>query len=761
MPIEGVNASRSIRRRHRPRGLAAAWSLAAMLLASGWTACGAAEPANAAAIRPIATIRAMPAAEVARAAPAAIRGVVTFLAEEHMPKRAVIVQDDSGGIWVSLERIPTLPAGLDRGSEVEIFGLTDRGGFAPNLIASSLRIVGRRDLPAAERTSDERFFSGADTCRRIETDGILQGYRDKGKQWRLIMERSGRRFLAAVPKAMLEGDPAMLVDATLRITGVATSRFNTRGEFVSPRVYVQHADGLAVVAPPPNAAFAAPLVPLDAIAQFRPEPTGGHRIRTEGVVTYVRPGEFICLQEGPVGISVHAPQAVGIAVGDRVQVSGFLDRSGGTAGLVEALVRRIGAVGPPEPIAITPDEVIEIVVRAQNSGRVAQPGNYDGCLITFPARLVELEKTRAGGVLALVSGESSLQASLRAPEFARLAALQPGSTLAVTGIIQIDLADAYEDQDRWFNPDIKRLNLLLRSADDVAVIDQPSWWNPRRLAIALAGAGGVLAAALAWAWMLRRQLAVQTARLTEEMRSRHEAAVEFQATLRERNRLAANLHDTLLQSLAGIRFQLDACRVVSRQGSQDESAEHFAVARRMLDHAAQNLRGSVWALRTMPMPGQTFSESMETVVAQLAKTGDTQITLAIAGPPFEVPNFVAGNLLLVTQEAIHNAIRHGNPARIEVGVTFEPTAGMIDLVVRDDGGGFAPGTAVGPAQGHFGLQGMRERVERLAGSFRVSSDPSRGTTVRATVTTRAYDQQLEADLEPVTAAGGRTDPARP
>jgi len=254
----------------------------------------------------------------------------------------------------------------------------------------------------------------------------------------------------------------------------------------------------------------------------------------------------------------------------------------------------------------------------------------------------------------------------------------------------------------------------------------------------------VLAAALAWVWALQRQLALQTARVAQEVRTRREAAVEFQATLRERNRLAANLHDTLLQSLAGIRFQLDACRVVSRQGSDDESAEHFTVARRMLDHAAQDLRGSVWALRTMPLPGETFSESLEALVKQFGKTHKKPISLRIEGSPFEVPNFVAGNLLLVAQEAIHNAIQHGKPSRIDVSVTFEPTAGMIELLVQDDGQGFERGTEVGPAQGHFGLKGMRERVERLGGSFSVESAAGRGTVMHATVAKRAYDPQLEA-----------------
>lgn len=718
--------------------------LAAIGVALGAWSTGVAVAADpAASMRPIAEIRGMPLADAERGVAARIRGVVTLLARVHIPKEAIIVQDASAGIWVSLERLAVLPEGLERGSEVEIEGVTDRGGFAPNLIATGIRVLGSQPLPPPQPVSHGRFFSGADTCSRISVDGILQGYRDDGSQWRLILERSGRRFLASVPKSLVSADPASLVDAVVRVTGVATSRFNTRGEFVSPRIYVQQPDEITVVEPPRAGPFESSPVPLDAIAQFRAEPIGGHRIRTEGTVTFVQPGEFMHVQEGPVGIRVHTLSQEPIAVGDRVEIAGFLDLDRDTAGLAEAIVRRIAHVGAPQPTAITPDEILDILAKAQESGLVAKPGNYDGCLVTFPARLIEIERTRAGGMLSLASGQSTLQAMLRGEEFARLSSVLPGSELAVTGIMQIDLADAYEDRERLFNPDVARLGVLLRSADDVMVVRSPSWWTPRRLAVALAVVAGVLAAALAWAWTLQRQLAVQTARVANEMRTRREAAVEFQATLRERNRLAANLHDTLLQSLAGIRFQLDACRVVSRQGSDDESAEHFTVARRMLDHAAQDLRGSVWALRTMPMPGQTLSESIDALITQFGKTYKTPIGLDVAGQPFEVPNFVAGNLLLVAQEAINNAIQHGKPGRIDIAVTFEPTGGTIDLVVQDDGRGFEHGTEVGPAQGHFGLKGMRERVERLGGSFRVESRPGHGTTVRAKVEKRDYDPKLE------------------
>jgi signal transduction histidine kinase len=206
--------------------------------------------------------------------------------------------------------------------------------------------------------------------------------------------------------------------------------------------------------------------------------------------------------------------------------------------------------------------------------------------------------------------------------------------------------------------------------------------------------------------------------------------------MRERNRLAANLHDTLLQTIGGIRFQLDACRVAGREMDDAEVGEHFDVAQRMIDHAAQEVRGSVWALRTMPMPGKSFTDSIATVIGQfekqLGKASPNAISFQTTGGAPDLPNFVAGNLLLVVQEAIHNAIRHGRPTQVEVAADFG-NDGSLAITVRDDGGGFLPGTEAGPAQGHFGLHGMRERLERLGGTLQIESSPGSGTTITAHV----------------------------
>ena len=147
----------------------------------------------------------------------------------------------------------------------------------------------------------------------------------------------------------------------------------------------------------------------------------------------------------------------------------------------------------------------------------------------------------------------------------------------------------------------------------------------------------------------------------------------------------------------------------------------------------------------MPLAGRSFEESLEAVARQTGHGHTERITIRLEGEPFELPHFVAGNLLLVAQEAIHNAIRHASAAAIDVVAIFNADAGDVTLRVDDDGRGFVPGEQVGPDQGHFGLAGMRERIERLGGDLDVRSIPGSGTTIVAHVRKRHYDERIDVE----------------
>ncbi len=683
--------------------------------------------------------------------PARIAGVIAGVSSE---VGFLIVQDDSASMWVVEYRDEAARSGPERipddlraGQRVMLRGTIDRGAYAPRFLPEEVTVLGEAAVPEAEAADLDRLFLGLDNARKVVLEGVVQVCeQERWGRWHIGLAVKSRRIGILAPKATASRGTDLL-DARVRVTGFVGSVRNSRGEFLAPRLVMESPADLAVLEPAEGSPFDTPFIAADALARFRAEPVPTHRITTAGVVTLAQPGRMLFLQEGLEGIRVFTTGSVPFVPGDRVRVAGFLEQTRKIAGITGGIVEKVGEGPPPAPRDIDPAEVLRINRESRVRWMVAQPGNYDGCLIRFPARVVEAKALPRGPAqLVLSSNAATLSAMLDGVGREQLASLAPGTEVSVTGVLQIDWIDEPTDPQlaTVSDPVLERMTLLLRSADDVVVLRAPSWWTPRRLTMLLAGLATVLVGALAWGLLLRWQVTATAARLLEEMQSRRNAVVEFQATLRERNRLAANLHDTLLQTLRGIDYQLGACR--ARGDLPGESRwEPLEVARKMVNHAAEELRGSVWALRTMPVTHASFAESLEAIVRQTGHGHAEHIDVRIVGEPFSLPQFVAGNLLLVAQEAIHNALAHADCGQVDVEAVFDVASGTIALTVKDDGAGFAIGQEAGPELGHFGITGMRERIERLGGRFSIESAPGSGTVVRARVQKREYDSLIEPE----------------
>ncbi len=684
----------------------------------------------------IADVRALPRSETAKARPVRLRGVVTYRGGD-----AFAMQDETAGIYVNVgvARLWKIWKGSDAefarvrsGMVVEIEGVTDRGGFSPPMLPRTLRIDGEQPLPPPRPMVPARFFSGADDSQWTEVRAVVQGFCINGPFVALIVNANPGRFRASLPATGLP-HPEALIDAEVRMRGVPYALFNTRGEFLMPNFVMNGAEDLVVEKPPLAAPFGSPKVPLSDISGFRAEPLNAHCQRVEGVVTYAVPGSHFYLQEGRTAVRVETRSAECLKPGDRVEVEGFLDETRVIRGLAEAMVRKTGTGEVPAPERIHPDQIMKVNEESARTAFIANPGDYDGQLITFEARLLDIRKTDKGEHRLTLDGHAgTIQAVLDEPEAQPLPGLEPGCTLAVAGLAQL----GYEGLPD-FHRAPTRVDVLLRNRGDLAVLRAPSWWTARRLLIALSVIAALLAGSVVWTWLLRRRVAVQSARLAEEMRGRHESAVEFQTTLRERNRLAANLHDTLLQTLGGIGFQLEAC-----EASGEGAGAQLAVARRMVDHGVDELRGSVWALRSLPLHGQTFPQALRALAAHVGTGYPARVDVEAEGPLEDIPDFVGGNLLLIVQEALYNALRHGRPQSVRVAVRADAAASALEATVCDDGAGFTLGKQQGPGEGHFGLSVMRERAERLSGTVRVESAPGQGTTVHVRVALKAVDKEL-------------------
>jgi len=320
--------------------------------------------------------------------------------------------------------------------------------------------------------------------------------------------------------------------------------------------------------------------------------------------------------------------------------------------------------------------------------------------------------------------------------------LQLGSELQLTGVVQLEYASQHESSGyEHINP-LTGLTVLLSGPQDLVVRQRPPWWTTGRLLAVIGLVGLTLGLALLWAWQLRRQLQRKTRALAAEMHARRNAALEFQATLRERKRLAINLHDTLLQTVSGLGYQIEACEAESLPASERKD-NHLETARRMVQRVQDDLRGTVWALRALPLQERNFAEALRVLADKLADGRGVEITVEAGTELPRLSEFVAGNLLLVAQESINNALKHAHPRHIAIRAAVVHSAERIALTVRDDGAGFDAVAQPDSQPGHFGLDGMRERIESLGGEFKIESRPGGGTSVQVQVPLRTFDEELD------------------
>lgn len=722
---------------------AACRSWAALLLSTGAIAAVAAQPPDApreqaaghgGPIWTVADVLALPGAEIDNGLRVTVAGVITFR-NFRDGLHTVTLEDATGGVWVEI--ITSSDVAPDRyaiGTGLVVSGSVDRGGYAPRILADQVDVGEPAPLPEPKPVDVNRLFIGGENGRRVMIDAIVQGYREEEGIWSLVVDVSARRMVVRVPREFLAREPADLIDAGVRCVGVIGAIRNTRGQFLSPILNVSRPEDLQVTTSAPSSAFDSPAVPLPELALFSPEPLRGRRVSSGGVVTLAYPGRFFYLQEGLHGVRVETTSTLPIAPGDVVEAAGFLDMSRHIGGLVEA-VYRVRESGPtPTPVAIQPSDVVRVNERSRQAGKIARPGNYHGCLILFTATLMEVRPPLGDWCgLTLADGPFILTATLPAAEFPALRQLRPGSSLRITGIADLDIVPD-QTLSVGLDPLIQRVLVFVQGADDIAVLGAPSWWTPARLGLALAAALGGVTLALASNYVLYRRVVRQATSLAEQMRSRYEAEAEFQATLRERSRLAANLHDTVLQTVTGIGYQLKAMRATARRGAvpSDQPTNDLDVAQRMVDHAIHQLRGTVWAMQSLPLAGESLATALVALVHRLRTEHPATITLHTAGSAADVPELVAGNLFLVAQEAIYNALRHADASHVDVSLSYLPDE-SVRIEVRDDGKGFEPGRQAGAAEGHFGLESMRDRVSRLGGFWQLSSAPGNGTTITATV----------------------------
>lgn len=270
-------------------------------------------------------------------------------------------------------------------------------------------------------------------------------------------------------------------------------------------------------------------------------------------------------------------------------------------------------------------------------------------------------------------------------------------------------------------PQIKGILIVLRTAEDVLVLEQPPWWTPVRFAMVVGLLLAFLVAILIWNATLRVMVARKSHALLKEQ------AAKLSETLKigERTRLAAELHDYLAQNLTVVAYQVSAAQ--DSLGDKDpETGGLLRAAVKMLQSCRTELRRCLWDLRNDVLDEPDFTTAIRRSVEPVA--GDTVLFVRFEGARGRLSDSTAHAILSILRELASNATIHGQAK--EIRIAGECHDGHIRLSIRDDGIGFDPDNRPGQDDGHFGLDGIRERLERLNGTMTIQSARNAGTHIR-------------------------------
>ena len=200
----------------------------------------------------------------------------------------------------------------------------------------------------------------------------------------------------------------------------------------------------------------------------------------------------------------------------------------------------------------------------------------------------------------------------------------------------------------------------------------------------------------------------------------------YELLLSERTRLAREMHDTVIQGCVGVSTLLEAAAGY-REIDAGEAGKLLDQARTQVSKTLEEARQAVWDLRHSPAAESSIRVLFD-LARELGHEHRIQIETEMVGEGSLDPS-TGQAILLVGREALRNAVAHANPARIAVRVIFGPAE--VELDVTDDGAGFSPAENGEPKEMHFGLAGMRERVEESGGTFRLDTGLGQGTRVTA------------------------------
>lgn len=213
----------------------------------------------------------------------------------------------------------------------------------------------------------------------------------------------------------------------------------------------------------------------------------------------------------------------------------------------------------------------------------------------------------------------------------------------------------------------------------------------------------------------RAKLIAQLEAAQRQLEATREREAEL-AALRERERLARDLHDSLGHALVTLSVQLEAVQRLYKVDPERASAQVDEL-KTLTRKSMEDLRRSLDGLRTPGLADQPLQAALQSLCVETGQRLKAEVNCSITGEVEMLTPVMAETIWRAAQEALVNVGKHANARQVTLTLTVQREA--VTLHIADDGTGFKPGDENRP--GHYGLRGMRERVEGLGGTIRLAN----------------------------------------
>ena len=595
----------------------------------------------------------------------------------------------------------------------------DKFGWLRAFIDSAAPLgAGRVPAPVAatpEQLSDETF-DGRPVVMRGTVVDIVHDEIDPA--WRFLLMRTATAPFFAAVSVGRDASLDHLLGATISAKGIATVLPDgAKRKFQTPQLTVTDTADITIDIPADDDPRHAPPIPDS------PQP-GVENIRYRSVAALSRMGRrrvegcvIAAFNEGrEVLVRTDGDQIVGLALaegekspswGERVIAAGFPETDLFIIILTKARLAPAHGTALATGPAVTLSEDFDMAT-------VLRDICAKGLAVRLRGRVVDVDE----GVFAVALGGRLVRvdASALAPS--------PGAVGIVRGCEVSVAGTCVRNTSRTSHwsafPHTEGFTVAPRVATDLQILRCPPWWTTGRLLTLIIALGLALLGAAVWNRELRR-LAERRGR---QLLKAEIGKVASELRVDERTRLAAEIHDAVSQTITGVSFQIDA---VERTFStdRDAAAKFLAIARRALQSCREDLRRCLWDLRSNTLAEADFADAVRRTVRPWSD--DAKVTVRFAVPRAKLSDSTAHAVLSIVRELVVNAVRHGRARH--VWIAGEHREGRIRFSVRDDGCGFDPATCPGPKEGHFGLQGVKERAIRVGGSVKIESAADTGTKI--------------------------------